>query len=153
LSIKPNEEAFMQISDSLNKVVSELQRNLNERRQSVTQSMQLPSGAPNYSSAPDLGDETEGIEFEPIIRPQPPEFLGWVILVALLIYVLYSLRPELPSRATRRLRNVEPPTTKPIEFQRENPLMPPPDDAVFPPASDTPKAAPNPHPKSFKPRI
>ena len=153
LSVKPTEEAFVALSNELQKVVAELQRNLNEQRQAAGAALQLGAGSGNYSSAPDLGDDLEGIEFESVARPQPPEFLGWLILVALFIYVLYSLRPELPSRATRRLRNIAPPTTQPIEFKRENPLMPPAEDAVFPPARDTqPPGKPKPS-NSFKPRI
>lgn len=153
LSVTPNEEAFVALSNQLNKTVVELQRSLNERRQSVQSSLQLSAQAGSYLGVPDLGDDLEGIEFEAVVRPQPPEFLGWLILVALFIYVLYSLRPELPSRASRMLKNVMPSTTKPIEYKRENPLMPPAEDVIFPPARDTQAPAKSKAPKSFQPRI
>jgi hypothetical protein len=49
--------------------------------------------------------------------------LGWVILVAILLSVFYSLGPELPTAATGRFRNIER-ESKPPEFPREHPLVP-----------------------------
>jgi len=132
LSIAPKEEGFMALSDELTKVIAALKRNLNEYRQ-----MSASSAVTTLSSGPDFGEDPDSIDFEPSPGVRPPEWLGWVILAGLLIYTLYALKPKLPGGAAIRFKNVEPPSARPVEYPRENPLAPPSETAPFPALEDT----------------
>ncbi|MEI6409239.1 MAG: hypothetical protein WCR52_07655 [Bacteroidota bacterium] len=132
LSIHPKEEGFMALSEELNKVIAVLKRNLNEYRQ-----MSASSAVTTQSAAPDFGYDPDSIEFEPKAGVSPPEWLGWVILAGLLIYTLYAIRPHAPAGANTRFKNVEPPSARPVEYPRENPLAPPTETAPFPALEDT----------------
>ncbi|MBU6342852.1 MAG: hypothetical protein KGS48_15270 [Bacteroidetes bacterium] len=149
MQIQPREEGFLLLTKELEREIKSLQRNLNEQKQALGQK-RLGAG---YTSLPDLGDDLEGIDFEPVTRIQPPEFLGWVIVVFLFIYVLYALRPQLPSRASRRLKNAPPREIQQPEFQRENPLMPPDADMPIPNEKEQFSAPKSPERKTFKPKI
>lgn len=129
LSISPQEEGFMALSDELNKVIAGMKRNLNEFRQMAGNSV--------IKSAPDFGQDPDAIEFVPADSANPPEWLGWVILAGLLIYTLYALRPALPDLPKTRFKNVESPYSRPDEYRRENPMYPPDETAPFPSLEDS----------------
>ncbi len=120
--VEPEEEGFLELTEQLSKEIKALQRNLDELKFARSQPGESPHTWPAL-----LG---EAQTFQAPDAMSPPEWLGWVIIAALVLSVYYSLSPSLPSLPNRRYQNIEH-VEQPPEYPREYPLMPP------PPGTDT----------------
>ncbi len=120
--IQPEEEGYLELTEQLSKEIKTLQRNLDELKFARLQPGESPQTWPAL-----LGEVQT---FQAPEAMSPPEWLGWVIIAALVLSVWYSISPSLPSLPNRRYQNIEHEHSPP-EFPREYPLMPP------PPGTDT----------------
>jgi hypothetical protein len=136
--IQPEEEGFLQLTDQLALVIQDLKRNLDEAK-FAGKGKALGSGS--YKVQPDTGADEATLLTEPEPEFRPPELLGWAILLGLIIITMAGLGHKLPSSRSLRFKNAEPAEKRPVEYQRENPMMPPPKDMPLPPAEDTIKKA------------
>ena len=117
--VQPEEEGYLELTEQLSKEIKVLQRNLDELKYARAQPSESPQAWP-----PLLG---EAKTYPIPDAVSPPEWLGWVILLALVLSVWYSLSPSLPSMPARRYRHIDY-EQKPPEYRREHPMMPPPDE-------------------------
>jgi hypothetical protein len=126
------------LTDQLALVIQDLKRNLDEAK-FAGKGKALGSGS--YKVQPDTGGDEATLLTEPEPEFRPPELLGWAILLGLIIITMAGLGHKLPSSRSLRFKNAEPAEKRPVEYQRENPMMPPPKDMPLPPAEDTIKKA------------
>lgn len=132
---KVEEDGYLTVTEELAALLKVLQLRLGEEK--FYQSRLEPAGnvqlkASTNDNQPYLGDAESELGFEEIEPFQPPEWLGWSIILFIFISILSTMMPK---RITiGRYDNIENAEKKPIEFRRERPMMPPPDSMVFPPA-------------------
>lgn len=129
-AFKVGDEAYLMITEQLAALIKVLQARLNEEQHYQQQSTQ-PIHA-GRKSLPHLGEDPELLSFHEIQSFQPPEWLGWTILLFLFISLINSLMPArvlMPSR-----RDIPNANDHGWEYRREHPLAPPSDTIPFPPA-------------------
>jgi hypothetical protein len=128
------DEGWLAIAEELKSIVHQLQRNLNELRQFK----QLSEGSGQLPAA-DTGEDAGAVYLDVPEPFDPPEWLGWSIIIGLIMLTLVRLGPQMPTRANKRYQNVPPPESRPPEYLREQPLAPVPD-SLMPktPRPDTP---------------
>jgi len=135
---KPEEEGFLELAEALQSVIQDLKRNLDERKYHVARTAG-PETAVEIAERmpqPDLGEDPDGVKYQPDEGFRPPEWLGWVILLTIIILTISRLGPNLPSTKSVRYHNIDSTGIRPPEFLRENPLMPPAFLPAFPVADD-----------------
>lgn len=132
---KVEEDGYLAITEELAALLKVLQNRLGEAkfynsRLEPSGNVQLKAGS--SVGQPYLGESDEELAFQEIEPFQPPEWLGWAIILFLVISVLSTMTPK---RLTiGRYDNIEDAEKKPLEYRRERPMMPPPDSIGFPPA-------------------
>jgi hypothetical protein len=132
-AMSPQEDGFLQLTDQLALVIQELKRNLDEWKYGATTGSGKALGSGNYKVQPDVGEDIATLLAEPEPEFRPPEWLGWVILIGLVVLTMGSLGRKLPTSRDLRFRNAEPAEKRPPEYHRENPMVPPPKDMPLPP--------------------
>lgn len=123
--IKPEEEGYLELTEQLSKEIKALQRNLDELKFARTQPGDSPQAWP-----PLLGEAKTYTAPEAV---SPPEWMGWVIIVALVLSVWYSLSPSVPGFSTKGYKDRYQREQPGPEYRRENPMMPPPEQPPIPP--------------------
>lgn len=123
---KPEEEGYLEIAQQLAKVIQEMQRDLNEAKyaQSRIESSDvhvsvLPAGAEPY-----LGGDEELLEFEAPAQINPPEWLGWLVIVFLFLSLARGLQGDMQEIS---LGSSPSPVRQTVqeEFRRQHPMRPP----------------------------
>ncbi len=125
----PEEAGYLDITEQLGKIVKELQRNLDEEKFAQSRALEDGDITPlrRNSVGPNVEDDpSQFYDLPPTFMA--PEWLGWSVLFLLFLVTLYGLQPKL-SGATRHFYNDE---SKPIEYLRDYPPMPPPRNAPLP---------------------
>ena len=119
--IQPEEEGYLELTEQISKEVKALQRNLDELKFARNQPGESPAAWP-----PLLG-EAKVYPIPEVVSP--PEWMGWVVIAALLLSVYYSLSPSLPGLPGGRGYEYE---KRSPEYPRQNPLAPPPEGVPIP---------------------
>lgn len=135
-TVKPEEDAYMELVDQLNKEISALQRDLNEQRhyrqlEGGTAALQSAAGG---KSLPNVGLDLDGTHYEAEEEFRPPEWLGWLVIALIVIVTMVGLQPQ---KKKPRERYAEPAEQKPPELKRENPLPVQPNNTIYEGIEDT----------------
>jgi hypothetical protein len=131
-AFKPDDEAFLELTDQLSKVIQSLQRNLDERVYAGTKALG-PGNKPVVADQEELYTTLA----QPVQAFRPPEWLGWVILLGLIVATLASLGPKNSILKPARYQNIPKFEKKPPEYHRDFPMMPPPADNPLPVPEDS----------------
>ncbi len=132
--IKPAEEGYYEIANQLAKVVKQMQRDLDEAKFHHTRLVaadNTSSSAP-VRAQPYLGGDDESLEFRVPPRVNPPEWLGWFILIFLFLSVMRGIQGKSPTPTFSQYEKAEPENRFQPEYPREYPMRPPADNKPLP---------------------
>lgn len=132
-SFKQVEEGYLMVTDEVAALIKVLQSRLDELKFYKSRLVEGESGQTAAKRAsPYLGDADDSLEFHDIAPFQPPEWLGWSILLFLFISLINYLTPSQVLGAGR-YDNIRPANEYGWEYLREHPMVPPKDSLKFPP--------------------
>lgn len=133
-SFKQDDAGYLAVTEELSALIKVLQTRLGEAKFHKSRDATVDSDQISNDKRipPYLGESDGTLAYQEIEPFEPPEWLGWSLLLFLFISFLGSL---MPSRvmAPSRYDNIESDNEKSWEYPRENPMMPPRDSIVFPP--------------------
>lgn len=132
---KQEDEGFLTVTEELSALIKVLQARLGEAKfyQSRLVTADPEQIRIGKTTMPYLGESPESLEFQEVTPFQPPEWLGWSLILFIFISVIGSLMPARVLRPSR-YENVKSADDHGWEYLRENPLSPPKDTIPFPPA-------------------
>lgn len=132
-TLKHEDEGYLDITEEIAELVKLLQSRLGEEKFYQGRNVAIEAGmAPSRQRAiPYLGESDEKMEFNSAPSFNPPEWLGWSILLFLFITVINAL---LPARVLRpsRYDSVKSADDHGMEYRREHPYVPTPDTIRIP---------------------
>lgn len=134
-TMKLEEEGYLEITEELSSLIKVLQARLGEAKFYQSRLVSADQGqiSAGKKVRPYLGELPEALEFQEIAYFQPPEWLGWSLLLFLFISLIGSLMPT-RVLGPARYENVKSANDHGWEYPREHPLAPPKDSIPFPPA-------------------
>jgi hypothetical protein len=133
-SFKQEEDGYLTVTEEVASMIKDLQNRLGEAKFSAMRKVSpdvSPSRA-NKQTGPYLGDAEESLNFHDIEPFEPPEWLGWSILLFIFISFINYMLPDRPAGAGR-YENVKNEKDFGWEYMREHPIVPVKDSVKFPP--------------------
>ncbi|MCB0523549.1 MAG: hypothetical protein H6576_16920 [Lewinellaceae bacterium] len=134
-SFKPEEDGYLTVTEEISEMVKFLQTQLVEEKfyQTKKENSDQAKLGSKQKELPYLGEAESEFAFQEIQGFQPPEWLGWSILLFIFISIMTTLMPSRVLGPTRYL-NVPNADDHGFEYPRKYPLMPPKDSVAFLPA-------------------
>jgi len=120
---KPEEAAYLEITEQLTKVIRSLQTPLNEAKYALSQIR--PELRKALKPNPYLDENPEATTYQPPNVSYPPEWLGWAVVLLIFVSIAGAVYRQNPRIIRKRGDNAEEQYVRPSEYRRENPLMPP----------------------------
>lgn len=133
--VKPEDEAYMVLTEQLTRVIRSIQTPLNEAKYALAKL--TPEERRMVKPNPYIDDAPQLTTFRPPSVSYPPEWLGWTIILIIFLSIAAAIYRENPKIIRIKHEGAEQESVRPVEYRRENPLMPPPDsEFVKPPRPD-----------------
>lgn len=132
---KPEEEGYLTMTEEIAALLKVLQPRLGEVKfyqSRLSKTEQGKSGQVN-KSIPYLGESDHLLKFNAANAFQPPEWLGWSLILFIFISVISSLMPT-RILGPGRYENIKSANDHGLEYRRENPMVQPNDTIVLPPS-------------------
>ena len=128
-SFKVEEEGYLNVTEEISALIKVLQAKLGEAKFYQSRLVATDQGLVTSSkrALPYLGESDGDFDYQEVEAFQPPEWLGWSILLFLFISFMSSLMPARVA-STTRYKNEE----KPREYLREHQMVPTSDTIRFP---------------------
>lgn len=132
---KPEEEGYLAVTEEISALLKVLQARLGETK--FYQSRAVTADAGQISAGnkplPYLGESDESLEIQEITPFEPPEWLGWSLLLFLFVSLIGNLMPT-RVLGPKRYENAKSADDHGWEYLREHPMVQPKDTIPFPPA-------------------
>lgn len=120
---KPADEGYLAITQQLSKVITDMQRSLDEAKYAQSRLKSQSAEALPAGTGPYLGDEDDLLEFRAPAQMNPPEWLGWMIIFFLFLSVARGLQGDKPEPTiSSHIQNAK--TWQP-EYERKHPPVQP----------------------------